>query len=283
MAMESRVARWGALAIGRSRPVRIMAIINASPESFYGGSVAVGSDGVRAAAEQAAEQGADVLDIGAMSTAPYRQTLVSPAEEEDRMGEAVAAARSASGLPLSADTMRASVARVALDAGASVINDVSGFEEDPAMAALAAERGCGVVLMARENAERPRDERQPALLVAERLSQALARADKAGVERNRVVLDPGLGFFRNTARPWEEFDLEILRHLETLEVDGHPLLVSASRKSFLKPLLGREKAEDRLAGSLAAAAWCALHGASMLRTHDVAATRDAVRLIEMLR
>jgi dihydropteroate synthase len=281
--MSSRVFQLGPLAFGADHPARVMAIVNVSPESFYAGSVATGRDAVRRAAEEAERDGADVLDIGARSTAPYKETGVSVEVEAERMGLAVAAAREACGLPISADTMHATVAAVALDAGACIVNDVSGFEEDAAMGVLAADRGCGVVLMAREERGAPAGGRSPVGLVRERLEQALARADAAGVARERIVLDPGIGFFRNTGLAWHAFDMEVLAHLDALRVEGHPLLVSASRKSFLGPVLGRSDAGDRLGGSLAAAAWAALHGAAIIRTHDVAATRDVVRLVAALR
>lgn len=281
--MSSRTFHLGPLLLTPDSPARVMAIVNVSPESFFAGSVASGRDAVRRAAEEAERDGADVLDIGARSTAPYKETRVSVEVEAERMASAVAAAREACGLPISADTMYAAVAGVALDAGACIVNDVSGFEEDAAMASLVAARGCGVVLMARERSDAPGDARPPIEIVRERLEQALARADAAGIPRERIVLDPGIGFFRNTGLAWHAFDMELLAHLDALRVEGHPLLVSASRKSFLGPVLGRTDAADRLAGSLAAAAWAAQHGAAIIRTHDVAATRDAARLVAALR
>lgn len=274
--------RIGPLELAPDSPARVMAILNASPESFHAASVAVGRQAVRDAAEQAAEAGADLVDIGAMSTAPYKETRISLEEERARMGEAVEAARGACGLPITADTMHAEVARVALEAGADAVNDVSALEEDPAMCALIAEKGCTVILMARERAGAPAGPGKPREIVRTRLQEALARAGTAGIQHERLVLDPGIGFFRSQAHSWDAFDLEILRGLEDFAALGHPLLISASRKSFIGRLLGRERSEDRLAGSLAIAVWSTLRGVSVVRTHDPRETRDAIRMAEYL-
>ena len=262
---------------------RVMAIINASPESFFGPSVAASGEAVAQAVRDAEAQGADMIDLGAMSTAPYKETQIDIAEETRRMTEAVQAARAVTKLPISADTMNATVARAALAEGADIINDVSGLEHDPAMGAVIAEAHAGAILMAREQPGAPATDDEPVPHVRRRLVQCLARADAAGIGTTRVVLDPGVGFFRSQRESWEHYDVAILQHLEQFRALGYPLLVSASRKSFLGKVLGRENAEDRLAGSLAAAAWCVMHGVSIIRTHDVAATRDVVRLIEQLR
>lgn len=272
------------LPVPEQRRPLVMAILNASPESFHAGSVAVGRDAVRRAAEQAEAQGADILDIGAMSTAPYKEARIGEQEEADRMGEAVAAARGATRLAISADTQRAAPARAALEAGADILNDVSGLARGPELARLAKAHGAGLVLMAAEE-QIPADAppRDPAPLAMDLLRGALARAQAEGVPGERIIVDPGIGFFRNTGRPWHEFDLALLRALRGFEALGFPVLVSASRKSFIGHLLDLPDPADRLAGSLAAAIWCVDAGASIIRTHDVAATRDAVRMWRLLR
>ncbi|MEQ8819303.1 MAG: dihydropteroate synthase [Sumerlaeia bacterium] len=306
--MADGETRLGPLVLKPGDGPRIMAIINASPESFFAGSVAAGRDAVRAAASLATEAGADILDIGAMSTAPYKETHVSPAEEEERMAEAVAAAREATDLPISADTQRANVARAAIEAGACIVNDVMGFAGDEDMAAVVDETGAGCVLMANENAlanpeaEDPRDVLE---LCEALLREALARAEESGIPRERIVLDPGVGFFRRRAevwarthepplgRPkgffsrgypyWAQYDLALLRGVGELgRRMGYPMLVSASRKSMFKALLGQQDPADRLAGSLAVAAWCAAQGVAIVRTHDVAETCDVVRMWRLL-
>jgi dihydropteroate synthase len=276
----------------------VVAAINASPESFFAPSVAQGRAAVCRAVELAVAAGADAIDLGAMSTAPYKETRISEQEECDRMGEAVAAARECCGLPISADTARAAVARVALAEGADAINDVTGLHGDPAMAEVVAASHAGLIVMANEcqlgmpaspakasklatNGNRstpvqPTD--RPIEVVRQCLERALAAAARAGIDPGRIVIDPGLGFFRNQSLPWNEWDLAVLGDVDKLTTLGRPLMVAASRKSFLGALLDRPDPRDRLAGSLAAAVWSASRGASLVRTHDVAETRDALKL-----
>ncbi len=280
---QNIVTHLGNLTIGPLHPLRLMAIINASPESYYAGSVSVGRQAIQDAAERAAEEGADLIDVGAMSTAPYKTTEISEQEEIDRMGEAVAAARIASGLPVTADTSRAKVARVALDMGACAINDVTGLEGDPEMGKLIAERNVSAILMANENPVETQLALPPIDIVMTRIRFAINRALRADIPKNRIMVDPGIGFFRHQSRPWYEFDtmvLEKLDHLNELEI---PYMISLSRKSFLGRLLNRENPEDRLGGSLAATIWAAHQGALVIRTHDVAQTRDALVIWNMFR
>lgn len=278
--MESLI---GNVRIAAGDPVRVMAIVNASPESFYGKSIAIGRQAIRDAAESAAQEGADMLDIGAMSTAPYRETFIEPQAEAERMVEAIGAAREACGLPITADTQRASVARAALDAGADGINDISGLHGDPEMGTVIARAGCCVILMANESAIDGVSPHDPAATVQSLLEQSMRRAQAAGIAPEKILLDPGIGFFRKQSMPWYDFDLALLRGLESLNVLGRPLVVSPSRKSFLGHLTERPQATERLAASLAAAAWCVLHGAAIVRTHDPGETRDVVKILEAIR
>lgn len=259
------------------RPPAIMAVINASPESFFAGSVAAGGEAVARAAAEAEAAGAAMIDIGAMSTAPRPGTRIDTTEECRRMAAAVRAARRATTLPISADTQRAAVARAALDEGADLINDVSGLRDDPALAAVAA-RARGVVLMASEDPAAPPLDADPVTATLGVLRAAIDRATAAGIPRARLVVDPGLGFFRHQSIPWHEWDMALLAGLDAFHALGLPVLVGASRKSFLGQVLGRPDPADRLAGSLAVAAWAARHGGHWLRVHDVAATRDVLHL-----
>jgi dihydropteroate synthase len=280
---ERRRLWWELLHGGDAGP-RLMAIVNASPESFYAGSVSRGRQAVRDTCLRLVEEGADVIDIGAMSTAPYKETRVSVEEERVRMIEAVSAAREVCDLPLTADTMRPAVARAALDAGADGINDVTGLHGDAGMARVVAERGCGLILMANGmqlGESLPGEE--PVSATRQCLEKCLAQAEGAGIAREMICVDPGIGFFRGRTIPWYQWDLALLRGLGDFAALGFPLMVSASRKSFLGELLKRPNADDRLAGSLAVALDAARRGARLIRTHDVAATRDALVMDGMLR
>lgn len=272
-------ATLAGLAVGGGLPVRIMAAINVSPESFYQGSVRADAGALRDAARRAWDEGADLIDIGARSTAPYRDSALAADDEVRRMRWAVEVAAAAVPLPVSADTTRAAVAAAALAAGARVINDVSGLRGDPAMADLAAQ-GAGVVVMAAPDGG---PDAAPLALVRRALTDSLARAARAGIGRQEIVLDPGIGFFTASATPAGELNCAVLRRLAELDDLGCPLLVGVSRKRFIGALTGRDAPADRLAGSLAATAVAVLRGAAMIRTHDVAATRDAVRVAEALR
>lgn len=262
--------------VGHGWPVRVMAAINVSPESFYAASVARHHRALAARVRQAEREGAAFIDLGAMSTAPYRSGWIDAEEERKRLVAAVAVVRGETDLPISVDTQRASVAAAALAAGARIVNDVSGLAADPEMGDVAAAAE-GVVLMAQPL----RGQRQPPVRWAEVLLRAcLARARRAGVAARRIVLDPGIGFYRVARQPWFEVDVALLRDLRRLRRLRHPLLVGVSRKSFLGKLTGRESPEERLPASLAAAALAVRHGAAIVRTHDVGATVDAVRVAE---
>jgi dihydropteroate synthase len=272
------VATLAGLSAGDGQPVRLVGVINVSPESFYGGSVVTDVAGVVERARAMVAEGADMLDIGAMSTAPYLHTQISEAEEVARMTAAIAALRNAVDVPLSADTQRAAVAGAALDAGATILNDVSGLGADADMAAVA-RRAQGLILMApsRRGGQQP-----PLQMIQHAFREILARAEQAGVPKDRIVLDPGIGFHRGGELSWDEIDREILTGLNQLRAFGRPLLVGVSRKSFIGKWTDKADAADRLFGSLAATAIAVYNGAGLIRTHDVAATRDAVRVAERL-
>jgi dihydropteroate synthase len=172
------------------------------------------------------------------------------------------------------------VARAALDAGAKIVNDITGLRGDPGMGDLVAKRAEGILLMASPTGQEPPD---PLATVQALLSESLRRAWRAGIPEHRIVLDPGIGFFRETGLSWEQWDCRILRRLGELRGLDHPIAVGVSRKSFLGKLLDKSDPADRLAGSLAATVVAVLNGAHLVRTHDVAATRDAIRVAEALR
>jgi len=271
-------ANLAGVEVGDGFPVRLVGALNVSPESFYAGSVRRGSRAIERLAVRMVAEGADILDVGAMSTAPYRRGAISEAEERRRLTAAVRVLRAAVSIPLSVDTQRGGVAAAALEAGADIINDVSGLS-DPAMGAVA-RQAAGVVLVANQ---RHPSGRAPLMMIGGLLRQCMARARRARIARGRIVLDPGIGFFRQAARPWDEVDCLVVRNLARLRTLGQPLLVGVSRKSFIGKLTGRGDPGERLAGSLAAAAVAVFNGAALVRTHDVAATVDAVRVAEAIR
>jgi dihydropteroate synthase len=257
-----------------------MGVVNVSPESFHRGSVYRDDDAVLRAALEMVGAGAALIDVGARSTAPYLATAISEAEETDRLTRAVAALSGKLPVPVSADTPRPAVARAALEAGARVLNDVSGLAE-PALAREVARHGASLIAMAAPGPGRLVT--TPLDTVHAVLADALARTRAAGIADERVVLDPGIGFFRDGPLAWHEWDVAVLAGLPALGRLGRPLCVGVSRKSFIGALTGRLDPADRLAGSLAATAAAVLGGAALVRTHDVRETVDAVRVAERLR
>lgn len=273
-------ARLARIRIGDAWPVRIMAVLNVSPESFHKDSVHVSAEHIAEAAVAQAGAGADIIDIGAMSTAPYLETEISVSEETERLARAVEAAARAVSVPLSVDTQRVQPAEAALRAGAQIVNDVSGLKRDPDMAALLARTGAGAILVASEPSPRSG---APVERIRNALHDSLTRASQGGLPAKRIVLDPGIGFFREPGIAWDEWDCLVLRELDELRHLGRPLLVGVSRKSFIGKILGRSDPRDRLIGSLACAAIAVVNGAHVVRTHDVKETLEAVRMAERLR
>jgi len=267
--------------LGDGLPVVVIGALNVSPGSFYSGSVVTKADDLLRAAERMAREGASLLDVGAMSTAPYLSGSISASEEAERLGWAVGILASKLGVPVSADTSRAEPARAALQAGASIINDVRGLTADPALASLVAGAGAGVILMASERGgalgERPVD------TVLDLLEESMRIAAQAGIPGERVVVDPGIGFFRRRGIAWHEWDCEILAALGRLRALGRPICVGVSRKSFIGEIAGEPDPGRRLPGSLAAVAAAVLGGAHVIRAHDVAETVQAVRVAESIR
>jgi dihydropteroate synthase len=268
--------------VGEGLPVAVMGVVNVSPESFHAGSVYESEEAMVRAALGMVEAGAALIDVGARSTAPYRETAIDDAEETTRLGRAVERLAAKLPVPVSADTSRPAPASAALDAGARVINDVSTLR-DPALARLVASRGAGLIVMASPGpGARPRAS-SPVRSVAAILATGLRRARAAGVPRERIVVDPGIGFFRDVPLPWHEWDARVLAELRVLRQLRRPICVGVSRKSFIGAIVGRPETADRLAGSLGATAVAVLNGAALIRTHDVAETRDVVRVVERLR
>jgi len=252
-----------------------MGVINVTPDSFSDGGRCIGLDAGLAHARRLVAAGADVLDIGGESTRPGAEP-VPEAEELDRVVPLIAAIRAESDIALSIDTMKPAVARAAVGAGATMWNDIAalGWRNDGP--AVAAELGCDVVLMHMRGEPRtmqaaPRYDDVVAEVTAF-LSDRAEAAMAAGVARERIWLDPGVGFGKTRAH-----NLALLAHLDRFVALGFPVLVGASRKSFIKAIdPSAQTADDRLGGSLAVALAAARAGAAAVRVHDVYETRQAL-------
>jgi dihydropteroate synthase len=269
------------VSVGDGLDVAVVGALNVSPESFYSGSVVVDADRLLQAGAAMARAGAAWLDVGAMSTAPYLEARIPEALEADRLHWAVGLLTTKLDLPVSADVSRVGAARAALEAGARMINDVTGLVGDPGLARLTAEAGAGLVLMAGPAAAPPAGE--PVATVRAALQRGLAIARDAGIPDERILVDPGIGFFRGAGVAWPDWDCRVLAGLPALRALGRPLYVGVSRKSFIGALAAVEDPAERLPGSLAATAAAVLGGAHVIRAHDVAETVQAVRVAQAIR
>ena len=260
--------------------VRIMGILNLTPDSFSDGGKLADRGALleRAAAMIAA--GADILDIGGESTRPFAPA-VAETEELRRVIPAIEAIRRLDpSIPISIDTTKAAVARQALAAGADIINDISALRLDPAMVELAATGEWPIIIMHMQGT--PRDMQlnphydDVVARIKEFLAERIEELTAQGIARQRLIIDPGIGFGKSLAH-----NLAILRNLEQFRTLGRPLLIGHSRKSFLTKLLGDLTMEERDLPSAVVAAFCATHGADIIRTHNVEATSQALRLAEI--
>jgi|Deesub1362A_J573_1020465.scaffolds.fasta_scaffold00145_54 dihydropteroate synthase len=264
--------------VGDGEPVRIAGVINVSPESFYKGSVVSKENEIIQQAERMVADGADMLDVGGMSTAPYKETRISEKEEAERVTAAIRAIKEVVDVPVSIDTQRAYPAEQGLKAGADLINDVSGFKIDPDLPKIVSDWSVPAILMAWETENR---DGSPMERVKKALEESLQIAEK--FEINDVAIDPGIGFFREKGIPWYKWDALILKNLTDLRELEKPVYVGVSRKSFIGKILGKDRPEDRLIGSLAATVVAVINGAHLIRTHDVAETLEAVRIAQFIK
>lgn len=264
------------LRIGEGYPVRIMGVLNVSPESFYKDSVAIDEGSIQQAVARFEREGADIIDIGGASTAPknvYGTPEVSASEELRRVTEAIAIITTMTKIPLSIDTVSSMVAKEGLDLGVSLINDVSGLRADSKMAKLVADAAIPVILMA--NCGGPCVSYRASI---DSLRSSLSIALETGIESSMILVDPGIGFGKQP-----EVDYEILHNLHAFTALQRPVLVGVSRKAFIGNKLGQPDPSDRLLGSIAATAVAVYNGASVIRTHDIKETRIAVIIGEAIR
>ena len=255
-----------------------MGVVNVTPDSFSDGGLFLDSERAIEHGRALVENGADVLDVGGESTRPGAEAV--GAEEELARVEPVLAGLRDAGAPLSIDTSKLAVAAAAIDAGATVLNDVSALRADEGMAALCAERGVDVVLMHMRGEPRTMQENpvyddvvdEVKVFLAQRIEYAIGE----GLAEERIWIDPGIGFGKTV-----EHNLQLLRRLGELTRLGPPIVVGASRKAFIGKITGAP-VEDRLGGTIAACAIAYANAARMLRVHDVAPMREALTVAEAI-
>ena len=258
----------------------IMGILNVTPDSFSDEGLFFDRDAAIAHGEAMAASGADIIDVGGESSRPFSDPV--PADEEIRRTvpviETLAGRLS---VPISIDTNKAEVARQALAAGASMVNDIGALRLDPAMAGAVAESGVPVVLMHMKGTPKTMqiDPHYEAVVeeVKTFLADAIQRAEQQGIDRTKIIIDPGIGFGKTVTH-----NLLCIKHLSALHCLGVPVLIGPSRKSFIARILGPEN-ERREVGTQAAVTAAALHGAHIVRVHDVERTKDTLKLIDAIK
>jgi len=263
--------------IGDSYPVRLMGIINLSPESFYEGSVFLKKEEIITKVREMVDQRCDFIDVGGRSTAPNVKPISIDTEKE-RVLPVLKALLDEISVPISVDTQYTAVAEEALKLGCHILNDVSGLKTDPKMIELLKEYDCPIIIMATHKV--PGD-----CLTVNEIIQALritiALLNKNNIDSTKIIIDPGIGKWVSTKL--SQYNLKIIDQLQSLRALGKPILVGISRKSFIGDILQKPDPADRLIGSLAATAIAIYNGAHIIRTHDVGTTYDIVKISESLR
>ncbi|HEY4681829.1 MAG TPA: dihydropteroate synthase [Candidatus Acidoferrales bacterium] len=258
----------------------IMGAVNVTPDSFSDGGMFLSPEAAVNHALEMEQAGADIVDIGGESTRPGSEFL--PVEEEwRRLRPVLEGLKGKLRIPISVDTYKSTVAAAALEAGAEIINDVSGLRLDGQLASVAARFRAGLILMQMRGTPKTMQKKPFARNVLEDvrqgLKQSVARALAAGVRRSRIILDPGIGFGKSV-----EQNCELIRELEQIAALGFPVLIGTSRKSFIGKLLDDAPADRRQWGTAATVAASVLSGAHIVRVHDVREMRDVVRLADAI-
>ena len=279
--------KLGPIHVGNSNPVRIMGILNTSPESFYKKSISIGKERIRDTVSRMEDEGADFIDVGGMSTAPYLSTMISEKTETNRIIKAVKIIQQTSNLPISVDTSRATVAEEALELGVDIINDVSGLKYDPMMPKTIEKYCPSLVLCAYSKKTITGNQ---ILKTKYLLKESLKIAKSANIPKSKIVLDPAIGFFRKEGMgflftkinsDYVQRDLLILKNLRSIKSDS-PILVSVSNKSFIGKILKKKNPIDRIYGSIAAELVAVQNSADIIRTHNVDKAKNAMAIAQKL-
>jgi len=279
--------RLGPVSVCDSSPIRIMGILNLSPESFFKKSIKTADQGICNTINQMENDGVDIIDIGGMSTAPYLSTMITEKEESRRLIKAIKIIQKISNLPISVDTCRSNVAKDVLELGVEIINDVTGLKYDSKILKVLEKYQPSLVLCAFNKKTIVGNQ---VTQTKKLLKESISLARSANIPKNKITLDPAIGFFRNMGigpfftkikSNWKKRDLLILQNLKTIK-QNFPLLVSVSQKSFLGHLLNEPNPQDRISGSLACEVLSVLNGANIIRTHNIRQTKQVVTIAHRL-
>lgn len=285
--MINHVTKIANVGIGKSNPVRIMGILNTSPESFYKKSIKTSKTMIKDTVKKLEDDGADFIDVGGMSTAPYLSTVVSEKIESSRILNAIKIIQDHSNLPISVDTCRSNVAKIALENNAEIVNDISGLKYDSQMKNTISKYNPDLILCAFSKRVVKGDQ---VVKARQLIEQSVKIAKESGVSSEKIIVDPSIGFFRKTGKgpfftkissDWVSRDLSIIQNLKKIKGE-FPILVSVSNKSFIGSILKKDDPSDRLSGTIAAETISVLNGADIIRTHNVVSAKDAISIAKYL-
>jgi len=284
------MTKLGNLIVGRKNEVTIMGILNISPESFYKNSIKSTKSQIKKYVTELEENGANIIDIGGMSTAPYLKTIVSEKVESERVTKTIKIIQNLSNIPISVDTCRASVAKNALELGIDIINDISGLKYDNNMPKIIEKYNPSLILCAYS---KKLVKGNPILETKKLLDESIKIAQTSHIPKDKIVVDPAIGFFRRSSdvknklpytrinSDWTQRDIEIIKGLKSLKTT-FPILVSISNKSFLGKLLHKDNPSDRNIGTALAEMISITNGASIIRTHNPQITSDIIKMTKSL-
>ena len=284
------MTKLGNLVVGRKNEITIMGILNISPESFYKKSIKSTKSEISKHLCDMEENGANLIDIGGMSTAPYLKTIVSEKIESERITKTIKIIQNLSNIPISVDTCRASVAKDALELGIDVINDISGLKYDKNMPKIVEKYNPSLILC---SYSKQLVNGNSISITKKLLNESIKIAKNAQISKDKIVVDPAIGFFRHSSdvknnlpytkitSDWAQRDMEIIKKLKSLKTT-FPILVSISNKSFLGKLLGKEDPADRNTGTAIAEMFSIINGASIIRTHNPKITSDVIKMAKLL-
>jgi len=285
--MGTTIMQWGRFRLDLSKKVCIMGILNTTPDSFSDGGKFLSFDSAVSQGMKLVRDGAGILDIGGESSRPFAEP-VSAQQEMERVIPVIEKLSRKIDVPISIDTTKAVVAREALNAGASIINDISALEKDPDMAVLAAKEDVPLILMhmkgTPETMQINPDYNDLIKEITDYLAQRVKFATEAGIKKERLILDPGIGFGKTV-----EHNLMLIRNLKTISNMGYPVLMGPSRKSFIQKILSDKTGSNVAAGSeenergtLGAVAASIIYGARIVRVHDVQSLRPLAQIIDAI-
>jgi dihydropteroate synthase len=289
------LTKIGNISIGNKFCPKVMGIVNTSPESFYKNSIKIDTKDIQDTVLDMQNSGADLIDIGGMSTAPYLKTMIPIELEIDRLQKAVSAIRQISNIPISIDTVRSNVLKALLKYEINAINDVTGLKFDKKMSVVISESNIPVIIGAYHNSQEDNKDKPFVGDIYDTinvLNESISIAKSHKISDENIIIDPSIGFFRKEGNnpffskieglDWYIRDLDIISNFALLSSSLYkPVCVSISRKSFIGALLNL-KVEERLVPSLIAEIHCITNGSSLIRTHNVRETKTAINMVNLL-